>query len=345
MEMTKETLVRICKEHDLYRTPTLNEKLYCNFKGFRNLTPVLGMYDNLRALFLEGNALESLDGMPRLEHLRCLFVQQNVLCDLDGVQRLPNLDTLNISSNRIGDLGAVKYCEKLTTLIATGNLLENKEDLLPLKECTSLVSLDLQNNKLTDVEILEVFESLPNLRCLYLKGNEVVSKIRNYRKTLISKLRSLTYLDERPVFEAERRTAEAWARGGLEAERFEREKIKEEERERDRVNFEYMQKIRREGWRKKREVLGLPPGDTDPYLDGSSEDEVDLLDEPEELKTAREMLNNATANLVSEEGDVEDAQVYLESIRQNQEDLVEDYKQSKTRESELPDPIPTESAS
>eukprot|EP00210_Caulerpa_lentillifera_P004704 g4488.t1 len=337
MDMTRESLIRICKEHKLYRTPGLNEKLYCNFKGFRNLTPALAAYYDLRALFLEGNALESLNGMPCLENLRCLFVQQNLLGDLSGIERLPNLDTLNISNNRIGDLNALSNCAKLTTLIATGNQLETKNDLLPLLSCTSLVSLDLQNNKLADEEILDVLESLPNLRCVYLKGNDVVSKIRNYRKRLIAKLQNLTYLDERPVFEAERRMAEAWARGGLEAERIEREKIKEEEKERDRVNFEHLQKIRREGWRKKREKLGLPPGDTDPYLDHDSEEDVEAMDEPEELKTARKMLSNATVSLTSENDDMEDAQVYLESVKQNHDELVADYEKLKRQEAELVD--------
>lgn len=38
----------------------------------------------------------------------------------------------------------------------------------------------------------------------------------------------------------------------MEAEREERIKCKEEEKERDRKNFEYLQAIRREGWRKVR---------------------------------------------------------------------------------------------
>ena len=59
-------------------------------------------------------------------------------------------------------------------------------------------------------QVLEVFSSLPDLRCLYLKGNPMVSKVRNYRKTMIATIPSLTYLDDRPVFVVERRCAEAW---------------------------------------------------------------------------------------------------------------------------------------
>jgi len=53
-----------------------------------------------------------------------------------------------------------------------------------------------------------VLESLPDLRLLKLDGNPVVRSIKGYRKTMISRLKNLTYLDDRHVFEEERLTAE-----------------------------------------------------------------------------------------------------------------------------------------
>lgn len=70
-QMTKEALKAICKENQLYRTPSLNDKLYCNFKGFTRIDN-LEEYTALRALFLEGNVLENLEGLPELKELRCL---------------------------------------------------------------------------------------------------------------------------------------------------------------------------------------------------------------------------------------------------------------------------------
>ena len=60
---------------------------------------------------------------------------------------------------------------------------------------------------------LQVFDSLgglPRLGCLYLKGNPVAATTKGYRKTLICRFPLLTYLDDRPIFDKERRCAQAW---------------------------------------------------------------------------------------------------------------------------------------
>jgi dynein assembly factor 1 len=48
---------------------------------------------------------------------------------------------------------------------------------------------------------------------------------------LINKIPTLTYLDDRPVFKDDRRTAEAFCRGGFEEEKEERMKIKQEKKD------------------------------------------------------------------------------------------------------------------
>jgi len=72
---------------------------------------------------------------------------------------------------------------------------------------------------------------MPQLKVLYMKGNPCVKKIYAYRKATIATLPRLTYLDDRPVFKDDRRTSEAFMRGGLTAEREERKILKQEERD------------------------------------------------------------------------------------------------------------------
>lgn len=110
----------------------------------------------------------------------------------------------------------------------------------------SLSVLDLQDNKVEDIsktfcdnlDVLEaIFEKLPNLAVLYFQNNPAFKNIKNYRKTFINNIKTLKYLDDKPVFPEERSKhfndikgfCEAFALGGLEAEREERAKYKKEQ--------------------------------------------------------------------------------------------------------------------
>ena len=54
--MSKEYLRKLCKDDKLYLTPSLNDKLYLNFKGFTAIQ-ALEEYTGLKAIFLEGDYL------------------------------------------------------------------------------------------------------------------------------------------------------------------------------------------------------------------------------------------------------------------------------------------------
>lgn len=140
----------------------------------------------------------------------CRYVHQNRLRNLHGLERLANLDTLNVSSNGLDTLENIQSCPLLSTLIAEHNRLSTPEALAPLSQCPHLHTLDLQNNNIENPAVVDAVTQLPELRCLYLKGNPVVSKVPSYRKYVISKCKLLTYLDDRPVTEEERKCCEAW---------------------------------------------------------------------------------------------------------------------------------------
>jgi len=68
--MAQNVLNELYKAHGLYRTPALNDKLYCNFKGFGRIEN-LKEYPNIKALFLEGNCFETLEDLSPLKSFKC----------------------------------------------------------------------------------------------------------------------------------------------------------------------------------------------------------------------------------------------------------------------------------
>lgn len=141
------------------------------------------------------------------------FLQQNMLSQLapGSLSAQRSLLSLNLTCNQLDELSGLSGCSALQTLLLADNRLQAAA-LEPLPGwCPSLESLDLQNNLLTDGEaVLAALARLPRIKCLYLKGNKLVSTMRSYRKAFIAALPGLTYLDDRPVFEAERISSEAW---------------------------------------------------------------------------------------------------------------------------------------
>ncbi|GAQ88925.1 hypothetical protein KFL_004700070 [Klebsormidium nitens] len=298
MELTKEWLRKFCREQKLYTTPYLNDKLYLHFKGFERIQN-LEEYTGLRSLFLEGNGIDSLAGLEALRELRCLYVQQNCIERIDHLENLIELDTINISNNSVRVLENLSCLPKLQTLIASKNRFDSAEGIAHLKECPSISVLDLSENKLEDGQgVLDVLKAMPKLRCVYLKGNPMVSKLPNYRKALIASLPNLKYLDDRPVFDADRACAEAWARDGLQGEREARARLREEERSREERNFRAMKQWRSQSFAERRVSMGLPPLEDE---ESGSGDDMETEREPPELIRARETLAHYPARLGEEE--------------------------------------------
>jgi len=253
--ITKKYLKELCEELDLYTTPSLNEKIYLHYKGFSKIDQ-LDEFINLRALYLDHNCIRRIENLDKLTQLRCLYLQSNLITKIEGLESLPNLMTLNLSHNQITTIENLGSLHKLQTLDLSYNYLLDGESLGGLVECQSLTSVDLSNNdtKYSDC-ILPVFMAMKHLSCLYLRENPVKREFSNYRKLMITSIPTLLYLDERPVNDNERRTAEAWQRGGREAEEQEKIKIHQEKKERDQQNFlENKEREERARLRKKLEL-------------------------------------------------------------------------------------------
>jgi hypothetical protein len=108
---------------------------------------------------------------------------------------------------------------KLTTLNISANLIAKPKNISELSANTALTCLNLSSNPLPDDSDLYTYlEKIPVLT-LFLKDTKFSRGMPNYRKEMICKLKSLTFLDERPVTKDERMLAEAWKEGGLQAEK------------------------------------------------------------------------------------------------------------------------------
>jgi len=235
MQMTADVLVKACRDNGGYRQPRLNDQLFLQCRGFCEIAH-LDEYTELKALWLDQNAIQEIEGLEKLQKLASLFLQGNTIRTIAGLNTCANLRTLNLSNNYITKVTGLSGCPLLETLQLAHNRIERLDDMTEIWALENLSSFDVSHNRLDekpegvedDMFIAKFFSKCPALTVLYLHGQELPRKFKHYRKNMIVGLPQLTYLDERPIFPQERRTAEAWASGGAEAEKAELGRIRQE---------------------------------------------------------------------------------------------------------------------
>ena len=212
-------------------------------------------------LWLEGNGFNKIQGLTHQTHLRTLYLHENIIEKIEGLEALNDLDLINLSNNFITTIENLQCCPNLTTLNIAHNRLSTKADIEHILLLTKLQTLDLQHNKLNDTAVIDILEAMPDLRVVYLMGNPLIKDIPHYRKVVIGRCKHLRYLDDRPVFEEERRRVDKWYEAfvseGLEAaietERNELVIIRKEKEDAEERNFKAFEELMKRGQQIRRE--------------------------------------------------------------------------------------------
>jgi len=301
--MTAGKVQTICRENGGYNTKCLNEKLYLHFKGWPRIEN-LDEFTGARCVWLEGNGLQNIDGLQCCPKLRQIYLQQNCIKTIENLEGLDELSCINLSENFITKIENLGCLKRLETVQLNNNNIATLEDFEGIRECQGLRVIELSKNQIDDPAIVDVLASIPDLRLLKLDGNPVIRKISSYRKTMIVRLKNLTYLDDRPVFEEERLTAEAWARGGVEAEKMERQRQrafkKAQEERRHKAFFQMVEEGKKE--RRAREKAETRRQKQQEVIDRSRGEAVqeDSVVENEEVQR-RDMLQEELVNKLEDE--------------------------------------------
>lgn len=216
--ITKEFLRRLCEYNQTYETPKLNTHLYLHYMGFIDIRN-LDEYINLRALWLENNMIQEIENLSCLTKLRFLYLQNNSITKIENLDSLKELTALNLSHNHITIIENLSSLAILEDFDISHNKIQYSYSIKGLKDVPSLKALDMRDNQIEDSEfLLETLQSLPELRCLVLKGNKCLKNIPNFRKSFVANLKNLSFFEEKMISEVERLACDAWLTDGKDAE-------------------------------------------------------------------------------------------------------------------------------
>ncbi|SBT72846.1 leucine-rich repeat protein [Plasmodium ovale] len=229
--LNNEEIKKVVEKNEAYYALIeLNDVLYLNNKLYRKIENLQNL-QNLKTLYLNNNALESINGLDSCVNLIALYLNCNKISKIENLDCLKKLRILNLEDNNICVIENLDNLNCLEDLNLSNNCLGSKNSAkvcnLQKNKCLSI--LNLSNNQINE-DILHILTSIENLSILYLMNNPMLSTYKNYRKVFVHTLKSLTFLDYRPITKDERRCVQAFFVGGLTGEHEELERIKREKK-------------------------------------------------------------------------------------------------------------------
>ncbi len=135
------------------------EKLILADCGLSTIADLSGAMQ-LVYLDLSSNTLRNLEPLMPMVTLRELYLQHNAVTSVDALVTLTELTKLDVSFNSIASIQPLNSCTKLELLYAGNNLLTSVEGIEVL---SSLTHLNLEHNQLTNVSILAQITGLEEL--------------------------------------------------------------------------------------------------------------------------------------------------------------------------------------
>ena len=240
------SIVAVCRQRaDQYETAAINDVLHLSYHAYTAIeTDVFASFATLHTLYLDHNKLTaaSLAALSSAPLLSALFLHSNHITSLASLPALERLRTLNVSENALTDLAGVERLASLATLDASHNAIAAIEPAHTLRHLRDLL---LAHNCITaSPSPMPTLAALPALRVLHLHHNTLVTQQPAYRRTLLSQLPALQWLDERAVREDERVGVDGWKESGAQGEREARGRWLEEKREKEQRQWQQWKESR-----------------------------------------------------------------------------------------------------
>jgi len=141
------------------------KKLTCMDEGIDDLTSIADLV-YLEELYLQGNALTSLEGLANFTRLKTLSVANNkTLTSTRGIEYLVLLEEFQANKCAISDLYGV---EQLTELKIVGLMMNDISDVSAFSRLTRLEDVVLNYNRITDIS---AFANKPHLKKVQFYSN------------------------------------------------------------------------------------------------------------------------------------------------------------------------------